>query len=60
MFKLMMVTWVKSIFKIFSGSISRPIGNLNEILCLVLIAASAVLYEDICHKYQMTAESFIQ
>ena len=55
-----MVTWVKSIFKIFSGSISRPIGNLNEILCLVLIAASAVLYEDICHKYQMTAEFFIQ
>ena len=39
---------------------SRPIDILNEILCLMLIAASAESYEEICHKYQMTAELFIQ
>ena len=49
-----MVTWIRSISKIFSGSMSSPNGNLKEILCLVLIATSAEVYEDNCHKYEVS------
>ena len=45
-----MVTWISSISKIFSGSMS---SNLKEILCLLLIATSAEAYKGICCKYHI-------
>ena len=50
----LMVTWIRSISKIFSGSMSSPNGNLKEVLCFLLIATSAEAYENICHKYQIS------